>query len=362
MHNRLLANFKSLKHINIIVQKRFNKNYVPIHIGGIYVIGIYKITNLVNGKSYIGQSTNIEKRFIGHKSVAFNPNDKNYNYPLYRAIRKYGLENFSFEVLEECDVSELNNKEIYYISKYHTHGKFGYNQDDGGNHASHYIKLSSELVDTIIQILKTSLDSSDDIGKKFGVTGRTIRGINSGEYCYKETETYPIRPPLFTLNEDHTIKENVYYCRDCGKEVAVKDSRCVECAHKAQRRSDRPEPIELAGLVKENGFMATGRMFGVDGNAIKKWCEVYGMPRLKNELIDWYNNQLGIIDPPKEEKIKIIQEKPVKQIDPNTKKVLNIFQSENAAARYLGRKKGAHIGEACRGIHALVYGYEWEYA
>ena len=115
--------------------KRFNKNYVPIHIGGIYVIGIYKITNLVNGKSYIGQSVNIQKRFNAHKSVAFNPNDANYNYPLYRAIRKYGLENFSFEVLEECDISELNNKEIYYISKYNTYGKCGYNQDKGGNNA-----------------------------------------------------------------------------------------------------------------------------------------------------------------------------------------------------------------------------------
>ena len=325
------------------------------------MIGIYKITNLVNGKAYIGQSVDIHKRFNAHRSVAFNPNDKNYNYPLYRAIRKYGIENFSFEVLEECHISELNNKEIYYISKYNTHGKFGYNQDDGGNNASHFLKLSEELVDAIITRLKTSLDNSDKIGEDFGVTGRTIRSINSGECCLRENEKYPIRPPLYTLNENGETKETEYYCKECKKKVATKDSYCIECGQKSQRKANRPEPLELARLVKENGFMATGRIFNVDGNSIKKWCEMYEIPRLKNELISWYNDQLGIVDPPKEEKIKVIQEKQVKQIDPDTNQTLNIFPSENAAARYLGKKKGNHIGEACRGALDIVYGFRWKY-
>lgn len=328
------------------------------------MIGIYKITNLINGKSYIGQSVNIQKRFNAHRSVAFNPNDKNYNYPLYRAIRKYGIDNFSFDILEECDVSELNNKEIYYIAQYKTYGKLGYNQDAGGDQASHYLKLSDELVAEIIHRLKTSLDNSDDIGEDFGVTGRTIRSINSGECCKQESETYPIRQPLYALNEDLTIKETEYYCKECGKKVITKDSYCIECGQKSQRKADRPEPLELARLVKENGFMATGRMFGVDGNSVKKWCEIYGIPRLKDELIIWYNNQLGIVDiiNTKEEKAKVIQEKRVRQIDPETNKVLNIFPSENDAARFLGKKKGNHIGEACKGVHKIVYGFLWEYA
>lgn len=268
------------------------------------MIGIYKITNLINGKSYIGQSVNIQKRFSAHKSAAFNPNHKNYNFPLYKAIRKYGIENFSFEILEECNMSELDDKEIYYIAKYNTHSKFGYNQDNGGNQASHYVKLSDELVDLIIQRLKTSLDNSEDIGEDFGVTGRTIRGINSGDYCYKDSETYPIRPPLYNMSEDGTLKEFEYYCIDCGKKIATKSRRCVECAQKAQRKIDRPDPIELARLVKEYGFMATGRMFDVDGNSIKQWCKSYGLPYLKNKLISWYNNQLGIVD-----KMIIVKEK-----------------------------------------------------
>ena len=325
--------------------------------------GIYKITNLINGKSYIGQSVNIEKRFIAHKSVAFNPNDKNYNYPLYKAIRKYGIENFSFEVLEICDISELNDKEIYYISKYNTYGKSGYNQDSGGNQVSHYIKLSDELITQIIQRLKTSLDSSEDIGEDFGVSGRTIRSINSGEYCHKESETYPIRPPLYTLNENGNVKEKEYYCKKCGKKIATNSNYCVECSQKLQRKVDRPEPLELAKLVKEMGFTTVGKMFGVNGNTIKKWCVIYGIPKLKNDLINWYNNQLGIIDTPiiKEEKIKATKEKQVKQIDPDTNIVLNTFPSGNSAARFLGKKRGNHIYEVCNGIHKLAYGFKWEY-
>ena len=84
---------------------------------------------------------------------------------------------------------------------------------------------------------------------------------------------------------------------------------------------------------------------------------------LKNDLINWYNNQLGIIDTPiiKEEKIKATKEKQVKQIDPDTNIVLNTFPSGNSAARFLGKKRGNHIYEVCNGIHKLAYGFKWEY-
>lgn len=263
------------------------------------MIGIYKITNLVNGKSYIGQSVNIQKRFNAHRSAAFNPNNKNYDFPLYKAIRKYGIENFKFEILEECDKSELNDKEVWYITQYQTHSKLGYNQDDGGDQASHYTKLSDDLVSDIILRLKTSLDSSDEIGEDFGVTGRTIRSINSGECCYRESEKYPIRQHLLKLTSDDDNPNNsyrikTYYCKVCGVEITTREANyCVECAHKMQRRvSDRPDPIMLAKMVKDNGFNKTGRIFGVDGNTVKKWCKAYKIPYLLNELITWYNNQV----------------------------------------------------------------------
>ena len=97
------------------------------------MIGIYKITNLINQHSYIGQSVDIEKRFQTHKNNAFNENSKEYEKTLYRAIRKYGLENFSFEILEECEVGVLNIRERYYVETYDTFNN-GYNETLGGDY------------------------------------------------------------------------------------------------------------------------------------------------------------------------------------------------------------------------------------
>lgn len=100
------------------------------------ISGIYKITNNINGKSYIGQSIDIKKRWREHKSASFNKNSKDYDMVIHRAIRKYGKENFSFEILEECNKEELNKKEIEWIEKYDSTNK-GYNVSLGGNNYEH---------------------------------------------------------------------------------------------------------------------------------------------------------------------------------------------------------------------------------
>lgn len=92
------------------------------------MIGIYKIQNLINGKIYIGQSVHIQTRFNQHKNEAKNGNTR----PLYNAIRKYGIENFSFEIIEECSKEMLNEREIYWIKKYDSFHN-GYNLTPGGN-------------------------------------------------------------------------------------------------------------------------------------------------------------------------------------------------------------------------------------
>jgi len=89
------------------------------------LIGIYKIENMVNGKVYIGQSFDIEGRWSDHKGEAFNINSRAYNYYLYRAIRKYGLESFSFDVLIEINEDDwtknlLNFYETYYVFYYNS--------------------------------------------------------------------------------------------------------------------------------------------------------------------------------------------------------------------------------------------------
>ena len=75
------------------------------------ICGIYKITNQINGKCYIGQSVNIAKRWAEHRCKATSKGSEGFESHFYRSIRKYGLENFSFEILEECLREELNKKE-----------------------------------------------------------------------------------------------------------------------------------------------------------------------------------------------------------------------------------------------------------
>lgn len=94
--------------------------------------GIYLIENNINHKKYVGQSVNVKRRFSEHKEKAFNQRSKEYNYPLYRAIRKYGLTNFSFKIIEKCEQEKLNEKEIKWI-KYYESYKNGYNQTIGGD-------------------------------------------------------------------------------------------------------------------------------------------------------------------------------------------------------------------------------------
>lgn len=100
------------------------------------MMGIYKITNMINGKAYIGQAKNIERRWKTHITKHNNPKNKEYNKVLYCAMRKYGFENFEFEILIECEEELLDLMEIYYIEKYntyiHSENSNGYNMNKGG--------------------------------------------------------------------------------------------------------------------------------------------------------------------------------------------------------------------------------------
>lgn len=83
-------------------------------------MGIYKITNLINGKSYIGQSVHIERRWEEHCHESSDS-------VISHAIRKYGRKNFDFSVLEEADREQLNELEEKYIQQFNSVVPNGYN-------------------------------------------------------------------------------------------------------------------------------------------------------------------------------------------------------------------------------------------
>jgi group I intron endonuclease len=90
---------------------------------------IYKITNKVDGKSYIGQTTRaLARRWGGHKRAA----KKGGTYRLHRAINKYGPDAFTVEVIAESWQPFLDALEIFFIRLYNTRSQWGYNLTDGG--------------------------------------------------------------------------------------------------------------------------------------------------------------------------------------------------------------------------------------
>lgn len=160
---------------------------------------IYKITNKINNKCYIGQSVNPHRRFTSHKSRARNM-EFSESQILYNAIRKYGEENFSIEILEWTE--DYNNKEIEYIKKYNSTSPNGYNISSGGDEPPHKYgeehhnsKITNEMLDVIIKELKNNRLTEPEIGKLFNpeISQSTIHNINFGNTHHIDSETYPIR-------------------------------------------------------------------------------------------------------------------------------------------------------------------------
>lgn len=92
--------------------------------------GIYKITNDRNKKAYIGRSTSVRKRLTDHIKSAVGISTIA-DQRIHQVMREEGLWNFTFELIEECDKEQLNEREKFYISTLQTE-QLGYNQKAGG--------------------------------------------------------------------------------------------------------------------------------------------------------------------------------------------------------------------------------------
>lgn len=152
---------------------------------------VYKIQNKINGKIYIGETIDIERRFKEHCR-------KNNNSLLGKAIKEFGKENFSLEIIEYCE--DFSEKEKYYIKKFNTLFPNGYNVAEGGDKTPPIIKGENNpcsiINETIANgIIKCLLEGKPNayIKKKFNVTKNIIRHINDGHTWKKEEYNYPLR-------------------------------------------------------------------------------------------------------------------------------------------------------------------------
>ena len=133
---------------------------------------IYKITNTINGKSYIGQTIqNVKERFYQHCATKCSKAVS--NMAIHRAIKKYGKSNFTVEVIEEIDSTNLNDRERYWIKYYNSYNN-GYNSTKGGQDGCKPFKDLD--VESIIKEYNTG-KSLRTLGTIFKVDKQTIKDL-----------------------------------------------------------------------------------------------------------------------------------------------------------------------------------------
>lgn len=136
---------------------------------------IYKVTNVINNKIYIGQTIqSIKNRWYRHCSKSgLSKSEMNTHFK--KAILKYGKENFRIEILEICDSKLLNEREKHYINYYDSY-RHGYNSTLGGQDGSKPFKTSKEIDLQIIELYNYGF-SLRELGKEFNLDKTTVKGI-----------------------------------------------------------------------------------------------------------------------------------------------------------------------------------------
>lgn len=194
---------------------------------------IYIIKNKINNKVYIGQtSQGIENRWKQHTKPSVIKSKK---YAIYRAMNKYGVENFYYEVLEDnIPYEELDNREQYYIEKYDSY-KHGYNSTTGGD--GKVINKITDVDDIIERLHKGGMVK--DIAKDYDVHTYTIR---------RTLQAYGIHTPS-DIQENYTRPDLRVLPREEIKELYLKGKSHAEISNELDI-----DQRSVSRVVKEFGI------------------------------------------------------------------------------------------------------------
>lgn len=196
---------------------------------------IYSLINTVNGKRYIGQTTHsIEWRWnqhLKHRNLL--------NFPIYRALRKYGPDNFRVEILAvACSVDCLNRLEPLFISAFQSLVPNGYNLDSGGkNNAVHSETLA------LMSIAHKGKRFTPEHKAKIGTANRgRKRSLESRAKLSgtKRGKVLTVQEYERIYNAKHTLKGRSPYCRK-GLHLLTGTGRCKEC----QRIYEKQRPYRV---------------------------------------------------------------------------------------------------------------------
>lgn len=129
---------------------------------------IYKITNIINGKSYIGKTLKtVKERWSEH--CQDYKRDRNEKRPLYSAMKKYGIENFLIQEIESCSEIEINEREKYWIEFYKTF-QYGYNATIGGD-GKQYIDYD------LVVSLYSQLQNQKEVARQLNICPDSVNKI-----------------------------------------------------------------------------------------------------------------------------------------------------------------------------------------
>lgn len=273
---------------------------------------IYKITNKINGKIYIGESKHPKQRFREHCQTHYK-----YNSLIHRAIEKYGIENFDFEIIGWFE--DWAEKEKYYINFYRSLTPYGYNIHPGGGEPpvlkgkdNPNTVISQEIADQIIaDLLEYSLPLKT-IVRKHKVTHYIVWHINKGHSWKKDNLKYPLRPSEKELNEKRA---------DMVKDL-LKNSKLSQ--------------KEIGKRVGWNRSAIT--MINIGQN---HFDENIDYPIRKND----------------------IRRKSLKMFSLEDNKLIKTFRSQKEAALFLGENPDrfrATLAKELKTQPSLAYGYRWE--
>lgn len=153
---------------------------------------IYAYKKISDGQvKYVGQTVDVKERRKQHeKDEPSNNRRSEYNYPLSRAIRKYGIGAFEFIILEEnLTQEEANEREDFWILYYDTIAN-GYNQQRGGNNRT---KLTDKQIEEIQDKIANSNMSYTEICEEYGCSAGFLTKINYGLSYPSTSYSYPLR-------------------------------------------------------------------------------------------------------------------------------------------------------------------------
>lgn len=225
------------------------------------MVGIYKITNKINGKVYIGQSVDIDKRKREHLNNY--KRDEIKHYILYRAINKYGVNNFEFEVICGCSIDELDDLEIKYIKLYNSYKGNGYNMTLGGGGVR---GLKPWLGKKHTQETKNKIRKSH-MGKKLSKeTIEKLKSIRKGnKYRLGIKHTKETIEKLRVLNMG---ENNAMYGKSHSKETKEK----ISIAKKGKGNSRSRKIICLNDMKIFNSMIETANYYGVRTDSLSNVC------------------------------------------------------------------------------------------